>query len=134
MIRRDSWAAAIVAGIAAFLVAWLLLSIAAHAQSTAHMQAGSASVVTTGGTAVTAIVGPVRGCFLYNPPDAVEQGITAAEKLYVDPVATATTSSSATNSAIEPGQGWNCPGMLPPGQNISVNAATSGHKFEAVQW
>lgn len=98
--------------------------------------AGAASVVSTGGTPVTAANGsagaPIDGCYLVNPATAADQGIGAAENLYVNPVTTATTSGNGTTSAIQPGQPYNCvPGMI---NNLSVNAATSGHKFNLVVW
>jgi len=75
--------------------------------------AGTASVVTTGGTAVTAITGPVKGGYIVNPETAANQGIVAAEPLLVDPVGTASTSpgnGNGTASPLDPGQTW-CDGQ-----------------------
>jgi hypothetical protein len=94
--------------------------------------AGSASVITTGGTAVTMITGQVRGCYITNPPTAAAQGIATAENVYIDPVTTATTTGNGTNVILQPGQTYNCiPGQT---NNLSVNAATSSHALTVVKW
>jgi hypothetical protein len=90
-------------------------------------------VVTTGGTAVTAFAGPVKGCEIYNPPTATDEGITTAETLYVDIVNTATVgAANGTSHPVPPGSSWNCP----PGQttSLSANGATSLHNFVGSTW
>ena len=111
-----------------------LLALLAGSAWAVSMVAGPVGVVTTGGTAVNAVVGPVNGCYIANPSTAADQGISVAETLYVDPVNAATTSGSTTNFGITLGQPWNCPGAIPAGKSVSVSAATSGHKFTVVVW
>lgn len=94
--------------------------------------AGLVSVVTTGGTAVTAIgIGPGGG-IITNPLSAADQGIGTAEPLYINPVGSAATSGHGTTFALQPGQTW----TVIPGQSTttSVNAASSGHQFSVVRW
>ena len=94
--------------------------------------AATASTITTGGTAVTAVTGPVRGCYITNPTSATDENIGTAENLYVNPVTTATTTGNGTTLTLVPGQSFFCI----PGQTTSVSAvaATSSHKFTAVVW
>jgi len=89
------------------------------------------SKIAVGGVAVNVIYGGVAGGVITNPARAADQGIAAAETLYVDPSgADAMLRSGPTTVAIQPGQSYN----LPAGQttNVSVNAATSGHRFSGV--
>jgi hypothetical protein len=90
--------------------------------------------IATGGTSVIAVTGPVRGCYIQNPPTAADQGIATAENGYVDPTKAATTAGNGSNGALTPGQPWNCPTNLQAGSNVWINAATSGHKFTVVVW
>ena len=123
MIRRLGLLAAL-AALACASPAW--------AQSV-NPRAGATGTIVTGGTAVTALTGPTNGCYISNPSAAADQGIMTAEPIYVDPTgAAATTSTSTTNGRIDAGQTWFCvPYSL---QSVSVNAATSGHKFTIVRW
>jgi hypothetical protein len=111
----------------ASLLALLFAPVLALAQGAAQMRAASITTIAVGGTAVVAITGPVRGCYIVNPP-------LANESLFVDPITTAGLAASGTTSELVPGQPWSCPGQLPPGVAISVNAATAGHAFNAVVW
>ena len=116
-----------------FLVALMLcaLSVPAFAQIPPQPRACNTTTVATGGTAVTAISGPYNGYFIVNPLSATDEGV-AVEPLYVDPTTTATGTGNATNSALAPGQPYyaSTPGVGP----VSVNAASSGHKFTCVRW
>lgn len=115
----------------AALLAWGFgLVVSSHAQS---IRACAASVITTGGTAITAINGPVRGGYIYNPPSTAGQG-GGLESLIVNPAGTAGLVGSGLNTEITPGQTYSLPGQLPAGSSISVNAATSGHTFTCVVW
>lgn len=95
-------------------------------------QAGVASVITTGGTAVVAVNANPNGGIITNPLLATDQNIGTAEVLYVNAVTTAIAGAYGTTFALQPGQSW----TIIPGQNTatSVNAATSGHKFSCVSW
>jgi len=94
--------------------------------------AGASSTITTGGTPVTIINGPVNGCYVVNPASAADQGIETAENAIVNGVTTASSSGNGTNSTLVPGQSWQCV----PGQSTSVSAvaATSGHRLVVVKW
>jgi len=110
----------------------VLLPVVAHAQIYLQWHACNTTTVTTGGTAVTAIVGPFNGYYIVNPLTTTDEGIATVEPLYVDPTTTATTTANVTNSALPAGSPFyaSAPGIGP----ISVNAATSGHKFTCVRW
>ena len=88
------------------------------------------SSVPTGGTAVTLMYGPVLGGFIVNPATALDQGISLVEVLYIDVIGPAATAETATTIALQPGQSYTVPANLT--SNVSVNAATSGHRFTAV--
>ncbi len=94
--------------------------------------AGTASAIVTGGTALVAVTGPVRGCYITNPTSNTDQAIATAENLYVNPVGTATTTGNGTTLTLVPGQSFFCI----PGQttNVSVVAATTAHAFTVVKW
>jgi hypothetical protein len=93
---------------------------------------GLASVVTAGGTPVNAIGPMPNGGFITNPASASDQGLGAAENLYIDPVGAAGLNGNGTTFVLAPGQTW----TVIPGQSTptSVNAASSGHKFSVVVW
>jgi hypothetical protein len=98
--------------------------------------AATADHITTGGTAVTAIAGPISGGFIVNPLNATAQGIGAAENLYIDMVGTPGSTDAAahgTTSLLSAGQSFTLPPVA-SGVNVKVNAATSGHKFTIVVW
>ena len=112
----------------------LLLGLSAGAAFAQQVtpRPGAVSIVTTGGTAVTAVPGPSNGCYIINPLSTADQGVSPAEPLYVDPTTAATTAGNATNTAIAPGQPWFC---VPNSTvSVSVNAASSGHKYTVVRW
>jgi len=92
----------------------------------------TASAIVTGGTAVTLVTGPVKGCYILNPLSAADQNIATAEVAQVNPYTTATATGRGGNSTLQPGQGWNCI----PGQttNVSAIAATTAHAFNVVVW
>lgn len=97
-------------------------------------QAGAASIVAIGSTAVTAVTAVpagVGGGFITNPLSDANQGVTA-EVLYVNPVGAAGVAANGTTFALQPGQTWS----LIPGQTTatSVNALSDGHKFSVVWW
>jgi hypothetical protein len=108
------------------------LSGSALAQQPVQPRACAITTVTTGGTAVIAMAGPDNGFYIVNPLTLGDQGIAAAEPLFVDPVGTATTAGFGTNTAIAPGNSYS--GIPGATGNISVNAATSGHRFTCVRW
>jgi hypothetical protein len=100
--------------------------------------AGALDAVATGGTAVTAISGPVNGGFIVNPATAAGQSLTGApENLYLDMVgAPGSTDAAAfgTTLTLYPGDRFDLPYAIATGVSVKVNAATSGHTFTSVQW
>jgi hypothetical protein len=101
-------------------------------------KAGNAFVVTHGSTAIAAVVGPVYGGYIVNPPNAASQNITTAENCYVDPVAApgatdSAAAAAATTTVLEPGQAYTVP-CIPDGLTIYVNAPTSAHALNVVVW
>ena len=108
------------------------LSLAALPAAAVSPAAGNTATVVTGGTAVIALAGPANGCYIVNPLTTPDAGIGSTEPLYVNPATTATTTGNGTNTAIAPGQVWFC--VPYSATNVSVNAATSGHKFVVVRW
>lgn len=94
--------------------------------------AGLNSIVSTGGTAVVAVGAAPNGGIITNPLTAIDQGISIAEPLYVNPVSTATLLGNGTTFRIEPGGLW----TIIAGQTTqtTVNAASNGHKFSVTSW
>lgn len=90
----------------------------------------AASIVPIGGVPVVAAYGPLLGGFLQNPIKAQDQDIAIAEVLYVDLINPAALEENDTTQALQPGQTFNIPANFTG--NVSVNAATSGHRFSAV--
>lgn len=89
-----------------------------------------AQSVGAGGTPVTVMSGPLAGGFVTNPQSAEDQGIPVIEALFIDLTGPAALEETATTYPIQPGQTFTIPaGML---GDVSVNAATSGHRFSAV--
>lgn len=90
----------------------------------------ASSKIAVGGQPQIAIFGGVLGGFITNPSRATDQGITSVETLFVDLVNDAAPHETATTFPIYPGGSFN----IPPGTttNVSVNAATTGHKFSGV--
>ena len=88
---------------------------------------GAIAVVPIGGTAVTPIYAGVLGGMIFNPMLAEDQGLAAAETLWVDVTRDASLGTTSTSFPIQPGGFFE----VIPGQttNISVNAASSGHRF-----
>lgn len=98
--------------------------------------AGINGSITTGGTAVIAISGPIQGGFITNPSSAAAQNIANVENLYLDMVTTPPSTDAAfvsTTSILAPGQSFDLP-ALAAGVNVRVNAATSAHRFTCVKW
>lgn len=93
---------------------------------------GAASRVATGGEAVTAIYGPVVGGLILNPAIAADQGLPVVEVLYIDLVNPASLGESATTIPLQPGQFYTVPAGITA--QVSVNAASSGHRFNAIIW
>lgn len=96
-------------------------------------QAGNASQIIVGGTAVVAVLAVptgLNGGYITNPSSAADQNLGAAEWLYVNPVTAALLGAYGTTSGLAPGQSFS----LPPGSNVavSVNAASPGHRFTVV--
>lgn len=79
---------------------------------------------------VIAAYGPMRGGYITNPLTATEQGIPAQENLYVDFVAAATLMTSRTTTPLPPGYTLPFPANFEG--EVSVNAATPGHRFSGV--
>jgi hypothetical protein len=93
-------------------------------------QAGVNAVIATGGTAVIAANGGINGGYITNPASASDQGISVAENLIVDPVATPDLFGNGTSISLFPGQSFS----LIPGTTLPtwVNAETTSHRFTVV--
>lgn len=93
---------------------------------------GLATVIATGGTAVTIIPAGAKGGMIANPYYAADQGIAASEMLYINPVGDAVVGGTGATFAIGPGGSF----MIPPDSTLPVTAvaATSGHKFSCIYW
>jgi hypothetical protein len=89
-----------------------------------------ASRIITGGKPVAAALGPALGGYIVNPQLAADQGLTAPEVLYVDVVNPAVIGVTATCVAIQPGGKFKIPTNFVGA--VSINAASSGHKFAGV--
>lgn len=120
----------------AVVIDQLIALVAASGGATSQTPAnGDAMAVAVGGTAVNAILGPVKGGYVENPLSATDQGIGAAEDLFVclTGVASSILGNGGT-SRIAPGQTYYLPSNLPLGVNVSVNAVSNGHKFNAIKY
>lgn len=72
--------------------------------------------------------GPILGGFIMNPSSTLDQGISVVEVLYVDIFGPAV-EGSPTTVAIQPGQSYTIPALT---GNVSISAATTGHRFSAI--
>lgn len=94
------------------------------------------TTITTGGTAVTVLTGPISGGTISNPLTAAGQGIGAAENLYISFVGTpGSTDATAVGGTLTlvPGASYSLP-ALATGVTLKANAATSAHRFTAFSW
>ena len=87
------------------------------------------TTVPAGGVPVLAMMGPLTGGLIVNPAVAADQGLAAAENLYVDLVNPAAAAETGTTYALAPGQPFSVPAGFTG--KVSVNAATGGHRFSA---
>lgn len=90
----------------------------------------SGSVIAGGTSQTLNAVNAARAkLIIQNPVSATEQGIATAENLYIN----FTSAAGATNGSIIliPGQMFTLSGTLITGELITVNAATTGHKYTA---
>jgi hypothetical protein len=86
----------------------------------------------TPGIAVTAIAPNQSGGYIVNPSLAADQGLGAAEVLYVNQVTGAGLAANGTTIALQPGQSYTViPATTTP---VTVASASANHKFTAVQW
>jgi D-lyxose ketol-isomerase len=86
----------------------------------------------TPGTAITAILANQAGGYIVNPIDAVDQGTTTPEALYVNQVTGAALQANGTTVALQPGQSYT---IIPfTSTPVTVSSASASHKFTAVMW
>ena len=87
--------------------------------------------ITAGGTSQTlnAVNSTRAKLIIQNPATILEQGVAARENLYIN----FTTAAGAANGSIilKPGQVFILSGAMITGELITVNAATTGHRFTA---
>ena len=91
---------------------------------------GATHKVKVGGTPVVAIYSNMAGGIIQNPASAADQGIAAAEPLFVNFAGDATLGQIGSTIELDLGESV----TVPPGdaRDVSVNAATSGHLFSCV--
>ncbi len=95
-----------------------------------------ASVVAAGPAAVTTMTGPTKGGYITNPETATQQGIGAAENLYVSLTGVPTAVDANANGGVfvvKPGGSFIAP-ALATGATLKVISATAGHKFAGVKY
>lgn len=92
----------------------------------------AATSVPFANTPIVAIFGPVLGGVITNPGAAADQGLDTAEVLWVDIVQDAAPGVSPTTFALQPGDSFALPANL--AGNVSVTAASAGHRFSGVLW
>jgi hypothetical protein len=95
--------------------------------------AGPASQTSaTPGTAVTAIASNQSGGYITNPLNPADQGLVAAEPLFVNQVTNAALAANGTTVALQPGETYQVvPNTITP---VTASAASPNHKFTSVQW
>jgi hypothetical protein len=86
----------------------------------------------TAGQAADAISPNQAGGYIVNPVAAADQGLAAAEPLYVDQVSAAGTVANGTTIALEPGQSYAI--IANTTTTVSVASASANHQFTAVMW
>lgn len=100
-----------------------------------NVSPGLNSTIATGGTAVTVLPANLNGGLIQNPQAKEDQGLAAAEPIYVDPTKAPGAGPGTgwgTTFTIYPGQIWTAiPGQITP---TYANAQTSGHRFSAISW
>lgn len=89
----------------------------------------AADRVRVGGEPTIAIYRGAQGGQIVNPLTAADQGLAAAEVLFVDMVGEATLGEGPTTFPLQPGQSWSIPEN--PTTDVTVNAASTGHRFSA---
>lgn len=94
---------------------------------------GLVTVISVGGTAEIVIPAGAYGGYIWNPLTSTDQGLVSPEYLYIDPITSAGLNGFGSTVALTPGQMFNIP-IVKSTLPITVNAATSGHKFTAVYW
>lgn len=79
------------------------------------------------GESVVAAYGPLRGGYIYNPADPVDQGLSSVANLFVDITGPAAAQQTSTTSVITPGNVYS----FPPGLTgaVWVNSQSVGHRF-----
>jgi hypothetical protein len=86
----------------------------------------------TPGLPVTAIPANQSGGYIVNPLTAADQGLGAAEVLYVNQVTSAATAANQTTIGLQPGQSYT---VIPSTTTaVSVASVSPSHKFTAVSW
>jgi hypothetical protein len=89
------------------------------------------SEVAVGGAAVTPVFAGISGGYIWNPQSAADQGISVIESIFVDLSGeNAVLRETATTVPVLPGQIFILPANLE--NNVSVNAATAGHRFGGI--
>lgn len=89
------------------------------------------SEIVSGGHAVTPVYAGIAGGFIWNPQTPADQGISVIEPIYINISGTAAVlTETPTTVIVYPGQTFILPAKLVA--NVSVNAATSGHKFGGI--
>ena len=90
------------------------------------------STPASAGIPVNAIAQNQTGGYIVNPYLAADQGLDAAEVLYVNQVQPSDTQANGTTIALQPGQSYTViPNTTTP---VSVASLSPNHKFTAVQW
>jgi hypothetical protein len=94
------------------------------------------TTITTGGTAVTVLTGPISGGTILNPASVAAQGIDPVENLYISFVGTPGSTDAAAiggTLTLVPGASYSLP-ALASGVTLKANATTSAHRFTAFSW
>lgn len=91
---------------------------------------GQTTIIASSGVAVIAASGPMAGGFITNPDTDIDQGIGVPEPLYVSFVGDAGLVGSGSTIELPPGKTLGFPAGMT--NNVSVNAATAGHKFALI--
>jgi hypothetical protein len=87
---------------------------------------------TSPGVPINAIAANQSGGYIVNPISAADQGLAAAEVLFVNQVGPSNTQANGTTIALQPGQSYTViPFTTSP---VSVASLSPSHKFTAVQW
>lgn len=91
---------------------------------------GLSSAIRVGGFSVEVAPPGLLGGYIVNPQLAIDQGLSVADVLFIDPTGKAALQETATTIPLQPGEMYTIQGGST--KPVWVNSAVAGHRFTAV--